>query len=87
MDGKNDIDVVVDNEGKDLEISPVYEHLKVAKPEPKEEKDKIIIPEAIKDFDEKTVEHPSEDYTDPNNVHIEGLEDAETSEDTENDNN
>ena len=61
MEGKNDIEVVVDNEGKDLEISPVYEHLKVAKPEPKEEKDKIIIPEEIKKVDNKDSEDTSSD--------------------------
>ena len=54
MEEKNDIEVVIDKEGKDLEISPVYEHLKVAKPNPKEEKDKIIIPEEIKNKDEKS---------------------------------
>ena len=53
MEEKNDIEVVIDNEGKDLEISEVYEHLKVAKPNPKEEKDKIIIPEEIKKKDDK----------------------------------
>lgn len=57
MEEKNDIEVVIDNEGKDLEISPVYEHLKVAKPNPKEEKDKIIIPEEIKKDDENTLEN------------------------------
>lgn len=61
MEAKNDIEVVVDNEGKDLEISPVYEHLKVAKPEPKEEKDKIIIPEEIKKVDNKDSEDTSSD--------------------------
>jgi len=59
MEEKNDIEVVVDNEGKDLEISPVYEHLKVAKPNPKEEKDKIIIPEEIKNIDNKDPEDTS----------------------------
>jgi len=54
MEEKNDIEVVIDKEGKDLEISPVYEHLKVAKPNPKEDKDKIIIPEEIKNKDEKS---------------------------------
>ncbi len=40
---------VVNGDGKDLDISPVYEHLNVAKPKPKEEKDKkIIIPEEKK---------------------------------------
>lgn len=43
MDNK-DIEVVV-NDDNDLEISPVYEHLNIAKPKPKEDKDKIIIPE------------------------------------------
>lgn len=40
-----DIEVVVDNSGENLEISPVYEHLNVAKPRPKEDKKNIIIPE------------------------------------------
>ena len=33
-----DIEVVVDENGENLEISPVYEHLNVAKPNPKEDK-------------------------------------------------
>ena len=45
----NDIEVVIDNSGKDLEISPVYEHLNVAKPQPKEDKKSIIIPEVKKE--------------------------------------
>lgn len=43
---KKEIEVVTGN-GQDLEFSPVYEHLNVAKPKPKDEKDKkkkIIIP-------------------------------------------
>ncbi len=36
---------VVNGDGKDLNISPVYEHLEVEKPKEKENKDKIIIPE------------------------------------------
>ena len=42
---KNDIEVVVDDDGKDLDISPVYEHLNDVKPNPKEDKKNIIIPE------------------------------------------
>ena len=43
-----DIEVVVDENGKNLEISPVYEHLNVAKPNPKEDKKNIIVPEIKK---------------------------------------
>lgn len=46
---KEDIEVIIDNSGEDLDISPVYDHLNVAKPQPKENKDKIIIPEIKKD--------------------------------------
>ncbi len=68
MEEKNDIEVVVDNEGKDLEISPVYEHLKVAKPNQKEEKDKIIIPEELgkSDNSNKENETNSDEETDKN---------------------
>lgn len=53
MEGKNnDIEVVIDDNGEDLEISPVYEHLNVAKPNPKEEKENIIIPEVTKRSEE-----------------------------------
>jgi len=49
MDEKNtDIEVVMDDNGENLEISPVYEHLNVAKPKPKEDKKNIIIPEIKK---------------------------------------
>ena len=44
MEQKEDIEVVV-NDDNDLEISPVYEHLNIAKPKPKEKKEEIIIPE------------------------------------------
>lgn len=44
----NDIEVVIDNNGENLDISPVYEHLNVAKPKPKENKKDIIIPEVKK---------------------------------------
>lgn len=47
---------VVSGDGKDLDISPVYKHLSVAKPKPKNEKEKkIIIPE------EKKKQEPNED--------------------------
>lgn len=44
---KKDIEVVA-GDGSNLEFSPVFEHLNVAKPKPKDEsqkKKKIIIPE------------------------------------------
>lgn len=44
----NDIEVIIDENGKNLEISPVFEHLNVAKPKPKEDKKNIIIPEVKK---------------------------------------
>jgi len=47
MSEKN-IEVVMDDSGKSLDISPVYEHLNVAKPKPKDDKKKIIIPEVKK---------------------------------------
>ncbi len=47
-ENKNDIEVVMDDNGDNLEISPVYEHLNVAKPQPKEDKKNIIIPEVKK---------------------------------------
>ena len=40
-----DLEIVIDNKGENLEISPVYEHLNVAKPKPKKNKKDIIIPE------------------------------------------
>lgn len=40
---------VVSGDGKDLNISPVYKHLSVAKPKPKDDKEKkIIIPKEQK---------------------------------------
>ena len=40
---------VVNGDGKELEISPVYEHLNIAKPKTKEEKNKkIIVPQEKK---------------------------------------
>lgn len=49
MSKKNiDIEVVMDDNGEGLDISPVYEHLNVAKPKTKDDKKKIIIPEVKK---------------------------------------
>ncbi len=40
---------VVDGDGSDLNISPVYKHLNIGKPKTKDEKDKkIIIPQEKK---------------------------------------
>ena len=40
---------VVNGDGKELENSPVYEHLNIAKPKTKEEKNKkIIVPQEKK---------------------------------------
>lgn len=47
---KKEIEVVT-GDGTELEFSPVFEHLNVAKPKPKDENDKkkkIIIPEVKK---------------------------------------
>lgn len=35
---------VISGDGSELDISPVYEHLTVAKPKPKDKSKKIIIP-------------------------------------------
>lgn len=36
---------IVNGDGKDLEISPIYDHISVGKPKPKEEQKKqIVIP-------------------------------------------
>lgn len=45
-DGNTEIEVVA-GDGSELEVSPVYEHLNVARPKTKEEekKKKIVIPE------------------------------------------
>ena len=48
MSENNDIEVVMDENGENLDISPVYELLNVAKPNPKEDKNNIIIPKVKK---------------------------------------
>ena len=40
-----DLEIVIDDKGENLEISPVYEHLNVARPKTKKDKKDIIIPE------------------------------------------
>lgn len=48
---KKDIEIV-QGDGKDLKISPVYDHIKLDKPEKNENNDKkIIIPEKKKNRD------------------------------------
>lgn len=43
---------IVNGDGNDLEISPVYKHLSIAKPKTKDEKKKnIVIPEEKKKKD------------------------------------
>jgi len=45
---------IVNGDGKDLNISPVYEHLNAAKPKSIEKKDKnIVIPKEKKDKKKK----------------------------------
>ncbi len=39
---------IVNGDGKDLDISPVYEHLNSAKPKMKKDKKEIVIPEEKK---------------------------------------
>lgn len=39
---------VVNGDGKDLDISPVYQHLEVEKPKEEKSKENIIIPEEKK---------------------------------------
>ena len=47
-DEKNkDIDVV-SGDGTEIEISPVYDHIILDKPEKKDKKEKIVIPKEIK---------------------------------------
>ena len=49
MDNNSKKIEVVDGDGTELDISPVYKHLNIAKPKTKDEKDKkIIIPEEKK---------------------------------------
>ncbi|MFR5684252.1 MAG: hypothetical protein ACLUD1_09450 [Clostridia bacterium] len=46
-DEKKKIEIITGN-GKDLNISPVYTHIDIEKPKPKEEKKEIVIPEEKK---------------------------------------
>lgn len=39
---------IITGDGSNLDISPVEEHLTIAKPKTKKNKDKIVIPEEIK---------------------------------------
>lgn len=44
MENKKKIEIV-SGDGKDLNISPVYDHIDIEKPKEKKEKKKIIIPD------------------------------------------
>lgn len=51
IDDENKEIEIVTGDGTDLDVSPVYNHLNVVKPKPKDENDKnkkIIIPEVKK---------------------------------------
>lgn len=49
MDNEDKKIEIVDGDGSELNISPVYKHLNIAKPKPKDNKDKkVIIPEEKK---------------------------------------
>jgi hypothetical protein len=47
MEDKKDIKIV-SGDGKDLDISPVYDHIDIEKPKEDKEKKKIIIPDEKK---------------------------------------
>jgi len=47
MEEKKKIEVITGN-GKDLDISPVYQHLEVEKPKEEKKKENIIIPKEKK---------------------------------------
>ena len=48
MSEKKEIKVVTGN-GKDLDISPVYDHIKINKPASREKKKDIVIPKSNKE--------------------------------------
>ncbi len=47
MEEKKKIEVV-SGDGKDLDISPVYQHLEIEKPKEEKKKENIVIPEKKK---------------------------------------
>ncbi len=47
-DKKKEIEVI-SGDGSEIDISPVYDHIILDKPNKKEKKDKIVIPKEIKD--------------------------------------
>ena len=49
---KRDIDVV-SGDGSEIDISPVYDHVILDKPNKKEKKEQIIIPKEIKEDNKK----------------------------------
>ena len=52
---------IVSGDGKDLDISPVYEHLNAGKPRNTEEKKNIVIPKTTKNKDKKDEDNDSDD--------------------------
>lgn len=52
MSDENKIKVVTGN-GKDLDISPVYDHIKINQPTSREKKKGVIIPKSKKDNEKK----------------------------------
>ena len=55
-DENKDIDVVSGN-GTEIEISPVYDHIILDKPEKKDKKDQIVIPKEKKSNDNNNDEN------------------------------
>lgn len=49
---KRDIDVI-SGDGSEIEISPVYDHVILDKPNKKEKKEQIVIPKEIKEDNKK----------------------------------
>ena len=58
---------IVSGDGKDLDISPVYEHLNAGKPRNTEEKKNIVIPKTTENKD-KDKKEENDDSDDENKV-------------------
>ncbi len=51
-ENKKEIKVITGN-GKDLDISPVYDHIKINQPTSREKKKDVVIPKSKKDIEKK----------------------------------
>ena len=51
-DNKKDIKIIVGDK-KDLDISPVYDHVKINQPNSREKKKNVVIPKSNKDKNKK----------------------------------